>query len=76
MIFLAVCLGENGLVASAMVALIVLLSMGFEHGVHKLKHSFTCPMMGRMVQKMIDEVMILGLISMSLFCLRQVSLLF
>ena len=68
------CLKKNTFVSGMLVILIVVLSFFAEYVIHHLKHMARCPLMQKIVQKLIEEVMILGLISMSLFLVTQLGL--
>jgi hypothetical protein len=69
------CLKRNTFVSGMLVILIIALSLLAETVIHQLKHSpqLKCPLMQKIVAKLIEEVMILGLISMSLFILTQLG---
>ena len=56
------CLGENGLIAASMGGMIVVLSTFFELLVHKMKHSADGPQLSAVLDRAIQEVMILGFI--------------
>eukprot|EP00937_MAST-01D_sp_MAST-1D-sp2_P006566 g6566.t1 len=66
----AACIGKNGKTASALVALIVVLSLGFEFATHKITHSTSCPQVQAIFAQLFAEIMILGFISMGFFVMQ------
>ena len=58
--------------AAVCIAAIVLFTVVFEEGLHRLEHKLIgYPLYKSMLETMIKELMILGLISFSLFMLEQ-----
>ncbi|KAI9911473.1 hypothetical protein PsorP6_008936 [Peronosclerospora sorghi] len=64
------CLHENLLTAVFLLAVIVLVSIGVEKLIHFIRSSIKCPQLRKIVNRIFEEVLILGFLSMVIFTLN------
>lgn len=64
------CLNDNLGAAIFLLAVIVLVSTGFERVIHYTRRAIVCPQLRRIVGRIFQEIMILGFLSMVIFALN------
>jgi hypothetical protein len=69
-----ICIGQNPVTTMMVVALIVVLSLFFEVGMHHLRHHTHCPMLSKIINQCFAEMMVLGWISFCLFAMSKAGL--
>lgn len=65
----ATCLGKNWRLSAGIIGLIIVMSFGAEHVIHYLKHSLSFSLV-KIVDKITEELMVLGFISMTFFAMN------
>lgn len=63
------CIGENLATATFLLAVIVFLSIVLEWAVMKIRSLVSCPQMRKIVNRLFEEIMILGFISALIFAM-------
>ncbi|CAI5714809.1 unnamed protein product [Hyaloperonospora brassicae] len=64
------CLHDNIETAVILLAVIVVVSIGVEKLIHHIRGSIKCPQLGKIVNRMFEEIMIMGFLSMTIFALN------
>ncbi|DAZ95240.1 TPA: hypothetical protein N0F65_003475, partial [Lagenidium giganteum] len=69
----AECVRANAATAIVLLALIIIFSLLLEKLVHWVQHKLCCPQMRKIVNRMFEELMIMGFLSMGIFFLNTTN---
>ncbi|TMW56002.1 hypothetical protein Poli38472_008650 [Pythium oligandrum] len=68
------CLHDNLGTAIFLIGIIIVVSILFERGIHAVRRAIACPQLKKIVNRIFEEVMIMGFISMVIFTLNTSGL--